>query len=365
MKIADWFSPGKFQKSESTYKFSPSAKIAALWLLIASGIIFVYFVRHLFPVFLWAAVTAYLFNPVINYFAERTKSHRFVWIVALYVMLWVLILWGIRAIIPLVSKEVAELMSGAPDNPATIFGNIASQDNISIFGAKIDMRAQISAFASWFKDQFPSQLMPIFFGAIERTIFFIIYFVVTFYLLLDSSKFAESFERLVPEPYRAEISDLIGRINFTLGAYIRNLVVLFIIMSSASYVMLSVLQVKFALILSLSTAILELFPLIGPIIAAAGAVVVALLQGHVAFGLTNLGLAAIVAAGYFSLRQLEDYFVIPNLASRFVSVHPVLGIFALLVGASTGTALGIFLAIPAAAVLKVGLGYLYGKLTEE
>jgi len=219
--------------------------------------------------------------------------------------------------------------------------------------------------AGWVKDQLPMQAIPIFFGAVERLVFVIIYFIITFYFLLESGKYFATFSKLLPAKIRPEIVGLAERINSTLGAYIRAQVVLIIIMSSASFIVLSVLKIKYALILSLATGILEVIPIIGPICATTIVTTVALFQTATPFGISHVLLALLVIGSYFVLRQMEDYFIIPNIASRFVHVHPVIGIFALIVGGSIGGVLGLFLAIPTAAIIKVLLGYLYQKLTEE
>jgi predicted PurR-regulated permease PerM len=136
-------------------------------------------------------------------------------------------------------------------------------------------------------------------------------------------------------------------------------------MSIASFTILSLLKIKFAIILSLTTGILEVIPIAGPIAATTIATIVALFQVGTPFGISNISLAAIIIFAYFILRQMEDYFIIPNVASRFVKVHPVVAIFALLVGGTIGGVLGLFLAIPTAAILKVFSEYIYLKLTED
>ena len=71
----------------------------------------------------------------------------------------------------------------------------------------------------------------------------------------------------------------------------------------------------------------------------------------------------IVISAYFILRQIEDLIVIPNVVGKFIHVHPVVVLFALFIGARIGGVLGIFLALPVSAVLKVLFNYFYPKLT--
>ncbi len=365
MEFFDFLSPAKTSRNASTFKFSFRAKIITLWVIIGIVILFLLRFSRILPVFIWAAVTAYLFNPVITFFSEKTKTSKVLWILILYILLSLLVFWALKSLFPLISNEITDLVSGSLDDPNTFLGKIAAQGNVSFLGLDINLKDQVSIFSNWIKVQFPLQVFPIFFSAVEKLVYLLVYFVITFYLILDSEKYIILLKRIIPIPYRQEIFDLLENINLTLGAYIRAQVVLIFIMSVISFIALTILKVKYALILSMTTGILEVIPIAGPIIATIIAAMVALFQVETPFGISNGMLVAVVIATYFGLRQLEDYFVIPNVVSKFVKVHPVVAIFALMVGGTVGGVLGLFLAIPTAAIIIVFSGYLYKKLTEE
>ena len=365
MEFFSFLNPVKIQKTPSTYKFSFRAKVITLWIAAAVLALFLFRFSSVLPVFIWAAVTAYLFNPIITFFTEKTRFPRAIWILILYVLLFILTFFILKSVAPLISNEIADLLSGSLDDPRTFLGKIASQGNVSLLGIDINLKHQVILFSSWLKSQIPMQLFPLFFGAVEKMILLLIYLMVTFYLILDSGKFVTLLKRIIPVPYRQEIFDLLENTNITLGAYIRAQVVLIIIMSIASFVVLSVLQIKYAYLLSTGTGILEVIPIAGPILATTIVATVALFQTGTAFGISNGALAVIIVICYFVLRQLEDYFIIPNVVSKFVKVHPVLALFALMVGGSVGGVLGLFLAIPSAAIIMVFSSYIYKKLTED
>ena len=105
-----------------------------------------------------------------------------------------------------------------------------------------------------------------------------------------------------------------------------------------------------------------MIPLIGPWTAGAIAVTIAFFQDTAPFGWSNMTLAIVVGLTYFALRQLEDSFVIPLVIGRIVHLHPLLVIFVLVVGTSLGGVLGLILAVPIAAVLKIVVSFFYAKL---
>jgi hypothetical protein len=133
-------------------------------------------------------------------------------------------------------------------------------------------------------------------------------------------------------------------------------------MSTASYVALTVLDVNYALTVAITTGFLELIPLIGPWTAGAIAVTIAFFQDATPFEWTNTTLAIVIGLTYFALRQLEDAFVIPVVIGRIVHLHPLLVLFVLVVGTSLGGILGLILAVPIAAVLKIIISFFYSKL---
>jgi hypothetical protein len=151
-------------------------------------------------------------------------------------------------------------------------------------------------------------------------------------------------------------------INSTLGAYIRGQALLVVIMSVASYVGLTVFGVSYALAVAIATGFLELIPIVGPWTAGAIAVSVALFQDTTPFGWSHATLAIVVGLLYFTLRQLEDAFVIPLVIGRIIHLHPLLVIFVIVVGTALGGILGLVLAVPIAAVIKIITTYFYGKV---
>ena len=143
------------------------------------------------------------------------------------------------------------------------------------------------------------------------------------------------------------------QVNHTFGAYIRAQLVLFCIMTVSTLIVLSVLHVQYALVVALGTGVLELVPIIGPWAAGAIAVLVAISQNSGPFGWSPTQLAVVVGICYLVLRMLEDQVIIPQLVGRVVRVHPLMIIFGVLTGAALGGALGLVIAVPVMAAIKI------------
>jgi predicted PurR-regulated permease PerM len=109
---------------------------------------------------------------------------------------------------------------------------------------------------------------------------------------------------------------------------------------------------------------LEIIPIIGPWSAAGIAVSVALFQSEVPFGMSNLGLGAVVALTYLILRMIEENILLPQVMGPLVTLHPAVVIFALLSGGALLGPFGLFISIPVAAVIRIVLAFLYQKITD-
>jgi hypothetical protein len=192
-----------------------------------------------------------------------------------------------------------------------------------------------------------------------------VYLTATFFFFIQGDRFIGWLRGLLPGRYHPEADRVLGEINGTLGAYLRGQVLLVIIMSSVTYVALTIYDMPYAFAIALATGLLELIPILGPWSAGAIAVSVAALDPTPPFGWSNVTLAIAIAITYFVLRQLEDILVIPTLIGRFTHLHPLLVISMLLVGTAIGGVLGLLLAVPIAAVARILLRYIYGKLITE
>ena len=112
-----------------------------------------------------------------------------------------------------------------------------------------------------------------------------------------------------------------------------------------TFIALSIIDVKFALLLAILAALLELVPNIGPILSAIPAVAIALTTSPLQ--------ALLVVIAYVAIQQLEGQFLVPYIMRKTIDLNPVITIFALLVGARLGGIIGAIIAVPMLAVFLV------------
>jgi predicted PurR-regulated permease PerM len=345
---------------------SPRAKIVVLWVgAIVAGIVLLEAAHALRP-FAWAIITAYILHPFVNFIHRKTHLPKHLITTWLYLMLGLLITILVINFVPSIVQQFDEFRAQLP-NASTDVSNwleANQKDQLDRLGIEADfLRERIDEVSKEATNALSSAALPVLFGTVSVAIEVIIYLVASFYFIVHGDRFILAIRSLLNQRYHNEFDRLINEINSTLSAYIRGQALLVLIMSIAAFTILSVLQVEYALIIAIATGFLELIPLIGPWTAGAIAVAIGLFQSNTPFGWSHLTLALVIAIAYFALRQLEDAFVIPNVIGRIVHLHPLLVIFVIVVGTTLGGVLGLIVAVPIAAVIKIFASYLYSKLT--
>ena len=193
--------------------------------------------------------------------------------------------------------------------------------------------------------------------AVEIGLQAILCLIITFYLLLDGHRFGQFALRFLDRDQKVGTLRIAQRIHAVLGRWLRGQLLLIGLVAAGIYVILGpVLHVPFALALAILSGVLEIIPLVGPIIAAA-------LAATVTYSAHGTDTTIVVLVVYFVVRQVEDQVVMPLVIGRAVHLHPVVTIFAVLVGLGTWGILGGLLGVPVAAAINVTLHELYPEET--
>lgn len=336
-------------------------KVIILSIIVITLLAFLFLVRSILPPFLWAAVVAYLLNPVVNWLSRRTRLPRVAILGGIYLVFGAAMGWTLYSLVPPLLREFGDFRASLPFIIASVQKELLGAQRVEFLGITLDPQSISTSILQSF-GALPLEALRLVREAATFLGEILIFMVVTFYLVYDAPRIRDSFFGLFPTQHRPEAMAVLGRINRVLGAYIRGQFFLIVLMSTATWIFLGpILKVRFALLLSLMTGIFEIVPFIGPITAGAITTSVALFQPN-EFGWSAWGFASAVVLVYFVLRHTEDYLVIPNVIGRIVELHPVIVIFSVLAGVVLGGILGMLIAVPLAATLKVVFEYVYSKI---
>ena len=175
---------------------------------------------------------------------------------------------------------------------------------------------------------------------------FILIPVVAFFLLKDGAAFRRDILLTLPRGrLRGRGAEVFEDINDALAAYMRAALLACLLVGLLCTIGFVLIGVPYALLFGVVAGLLEFIPLVGPLAVAVGATLVT------SFHSINQALWVVAFLG--ALRLAQDYVVFPRLIRRGIHMHPLGVILAILSGAELAGVAGIFLAIPAVAVLSV------------
>ncbi len=199
-------------------------------------------------------------------------------------------------------------------------------------------------------------------GSLIGAIFgYIILPVWIFYLLKDRVSLAASFDRALPTAWRFDTLVVLRSVERVLSQWVRAQFVLGFAVGLFTFIGLLFLSRfvdpifgRYALLLSVIAGILELLPIIGPIIAAVPAVLLAATAGPEA------AIAALIL--YTLVQQVENNFLVPKIQGDATELHPAAVMFAIIIGGALGGLVGAILALPVAAAGRDVVRYLFRRV---
>jgi predicted PurR-regulated permease PerM len=188
--------------------------------------------------------------------------------------------------------------------------------------------------------------------------------VWVFYLLKDRVALTDQFDRSLPPAWRFDVWAIMRIVKRVFGQWVRAQLLLGITVGTFTFLGLMLLSQfvdpvfgRYAVLLSVTAGILELLPIIGPIIAAVPAVLLA----------ATAGLEPVIAALvlYTLVQQVENNLLVPKIQGDAVELHPAAVMFAIVVGGSLGGLLGAILALPITAATRDIVRYLFRRLSPD
>lgn len=173
--------------------------------------------------------------------------------------------------------------------------------------------------------------------------------VLAFYFLADGPSIRKEFKLLAPVEWRPRLSRMAHHFDFVLDGYVRGQAWMCIIAWVLVTLALWGLQVPHAVTLGLIAGITRAVPVVGPLLGAIPLLTVCL------FYTRSMETTVVLGVGFTLMHFLESKVLLPKIVGHHVDLHPVSVILALLIGMEFFGFIGVFLAVPIAAVLKIFL----------
>ena len=317
-------------------------KIKPIWLPVLAILY-----KLLIP-FVLAAFISYLLHPVVEKLHKK-GLYRSISILLIYVVFFGGLGVAVYRGIPVVIRELEELIDSAPYFAEQYKGVLqVIEDKTSNW--PVEMKERIQSGVVYVEDKVENLLARLL-GSLANIMDWVIVFalvpLIAFYFLKDWPKLKLAAWYITPPSIRKPSISFFKDVEQSLGNYIRGQLIVCIIIGILSALLLWLVKMKYALLLGIIIGITNVIPYFGPIIGAIPAVIIA----------TAMGTKQViwVAVIIFGLQFLEGNILSPLIVGKSLHMHPLLIMLALLLGGEIGGVVGLILAVPLLAILKVAI----------
>lgn len=309
-------------------KIDISHRTIVFTVVLILGLWVMFLIRDLLVLLFIAVIFMSALNPLVNFFVKNIRFPRALAIGFTYLIIITLFGGLLASLLPIIIEQVSRFIANFP--------RLIEQ---GFFLPYIDQGLLQSELSELSKGIF--SLTFTLFDNILAVIFLL---VLTYYLLLEKENLEKRIASLFVGKEERVRSSLV-KIEDKLGGWVRGQVVLSLVIGLLSYIGLIVLNIPYALPLALLAGLFEVVPVIGPILSAIPAVLIALTISPV--------LALGVAAMFFVIQQLENHLIVPQVMQRAVGLNPLVVILAVAIGSKILGVAGALLAVPLAVVLQI------------
>jgi len=314
-------------------EITPKTIIFCLALLF--GVYFVYQIREVLILLMVAVIFITAINPIITrlerYGLPRPLSISLVYLLALSSLFIV-----VAGLIPPLVNQTAVLLDQItlPDSVKQQFSTFDyNLQDLQVILSQLDTLPHIIESIS---------------SAFNALMLIITFAVISFYLLLERPHLHQHLVRSMGHTKSEhEAEKFINRLEAQIGGWVRGELLLMFVIGLLTYLGLTIIRVPYALPLAILAGLLEILPMIGPIIAAIPAVLITY------FFFDSVWLGIIVTILYIIIQQLENNFIVPTVMKKATGLNPLITIITLLIGIKLGGMIGAILAIPILLSIKV------------
>ncbi|ASK61944.1 AI-2E family transporter [Virgibacillus phasianinus] len=305
-----------------------------------------------FPIII-SGLFYYILRPVVELVAKQKFLNRSVAIIVVYAIAALLVYLFIQFVGGKIVDQAQQLTDQLPtkvENTVEQTKRLIEKNNFGMFSVE-EIKQKSITFLSDLAQTIGDNIAAIV-GAITSvaTVLVLVPFIL-FYFLKDGHKLLPYLLNFIPKKHMEEGEAILKDIDRTLASYILGQLTVGLVDGTLMYIGYLVIDLDYALVLALFVIITAVVPLIGPALGVLPAILIALIQDPI--------MVVYVLIILFIVQQLEGNLVSPAVFGKRLQLHPLTIILLLVVAGALYGFVGILIAIPLYAVLKVTIKNFY------
>ena len=331
--------------------------LIGLNLLVLSKISFIFtpiieFISVIMLPVILAGLLYYLLNPLVD-MMEKRKINRLVAITIVFVLITVLLIWGLAVVIPNLQAQIVSFFRNMPSylkQSKKIIDDLLDSRLSEEFRPQIEqvtenISSQLTTWASNFSARAVNWASHFVSAASQVIVAVIIMPFILFYLLRDGKNLKGYVTQFLPKKLREPVGQVLSDVNSQLANYVRGQIPVAIIVAFMFMILFKIIGLRYGVTLAVVAGVLNLVPYLGSFLAMLPALVLGLIAGPVML------LKVIIV--FIVEQTIEGRFVSPLILGSQLSIHPITILFVLLTSGSMFGIWGVLLGIPVYASAKV------------
>ena len=314
--------------------------------------------------FFLAWLVAFVLEPVVGTLVEG-RLPRLAAIGLTYVTLLVWLILSVILLVPALSLQIVEVARNLPayvEQTTTVLTAVQASVNEWLTGhgspLLIDLKSalnpqELSRRADALGPPILSNAIGFATGAATLLVQVVIMLILSFYFMVDGARLAESVITALPLRAQDDARFLIASIHRAFAGFLRGQMIQSLVGGVGTGLIMSALQVDYALLSSVVAALVLLIPFLGPVLAVVLPVAIALL--------THPEVTVYLFIALLALQQVIFNVLAPRILSQQVGLHPLLVFFAVLTGARVAGVWGAIFGVPIVAVLTTMISFYRGN----
>ncbi|MDF9840399.1 MULTISPECIES: AI-2E family transporter [unclassified Paenibacillus] len=312
---------------------------------------------------LLSGIAYYLLNPLVDRMETRSKIKRAYGIVILYLAIAGIVTLILLTVIPIIRTQLVGLIDNFPKYSAQIqeefinltgselFGRI--QENVGV-GTSLDFGDLTNKATTWATSFLNNAVNGVgsFVGALTEIVLAVVTTpFILFYLLRDGKRLPDYLMRFIPNALQPQTRLVMKEMNSQVASYIRGQIIVSCCIGALLYIGYLIIGLEYSLVLAIVAACTAVVPYLGPAIAITPALIVALVTSP--FMLLKMIFV------WTAVQLIEGKFISPQIMGKSLKIHPITIIFVIIFAGKMFGVLGIILAVPGYAVLKVIVTHIF------
>lgn len=324
-------------------------------ILIGLGLVVLYLIRDLLLIIVVAVVIASAIDSWVDWLQKR-RVPRWLSVILIFTGLIGAIAVVFSLLIPPIVEQTQQLVGVLPSYFDIMMEKFRSLEGLLGEGTYTSVKDVVANFGNTLSNSTGGIFQTItgVFGGIFSAVIVV---VLAFYFTVEENSLKKFIKSLVPLKHRPYADDLAARIQVQIGRWLRGQILLGFVVGILYYIGLSLMGVKYALVIAILGGLLEIIPYLGPILAAIPAVFLAFAQSPF--------LALLVVVLYIVVQQLENHLLVPKIMQKVVGLNPLITIIVILVGAKLAGIVGGVMAVPIATAISVFMSDIFESKDEK